>query len=133
MNRSFLGAVSALTLIATQAVAWQADNRLTVTALSGGEFEVTGKPGFASPRDYWCAAGDYALSVLGVPGTQRIYITRGETRSPTTGRKTVRFSLTEPAGATQRSSLLLSVDRIGENLGAVFAWNYCLDRKNLDP
>ena len=65
--------------------AWQADNLLTVNPLPNGVFEVIGRPGSAG-SDYWCAAGDYALRVLGASGTQRIYITRGRGTPETSDR-----------------------------------------------
>lgn len=112
--------------------AWQADNRHTVNALPQGGFEVIGEPGSAGP-DYWCAAGDYAIRVLGVAGTQRIYLTRGRAAPETSNRKSgVQFSLTAPAAAVQTSGPFLPMRKVGDNLSAVFARNYCLDNKNLE-
>lgn len=114
-----------------EATGWYAENDLAVVAMPDGAFQVTGKP-HSSPADYWCAAGDYAIRVLGVMSTQRIYVVKGLAKSSTTGRKVVNFSLTEPETRVVKRSLLLSVDRVGENLGVSFASNYCWDRKFLD-
>lgn len=112
--------------------AWQADNLLTVNPLPGEGFEVVGRTGSAG-SDYWCAAGDYAMRVLGAGGTQRIYLVRGRGAPETSNRKSaVQFSLTPPDGPEPRDSLFLSMRNVGDNLGAAFARNYCLDRKNLE-
>ena len=112
--------------------AWQADNLLTVNPLPNGVFEVIGRPGSAG-SDYWCAAGDYALRVLGASGTQRIYITRGRGTPETSDRlQSVQFSLTLPAGVEPQDGLFLKMKQVGDNLGVAFAQNYCLDRKNLE-
>lgn len=112
--------------------AWQADNLLTVNPLPGGAFEVIGRPGSAG-SDFWCAAGDYAIRALGAAGTQRVYIVRGR-GAPETGDRfsSVQFALTPPPGVTPKDSLFLTMRNEGDNLPAVFAQTYCLDRKNLE-
>ena len=111
------------------ALAWTADNRLDVNPLPNGDFEVIGDPG-SGGSDYWCAAGDYALVVLGAQGTDRVYITRGRGTPETSNRKSgVQFSLTAPATAPQGLQLFMDMRRVGDNLGVTFARNYCLDRK----
>lgn len=129
--RSFLAA-GLLALMPTLAPAWQADNLHTVNPLPGGAFEVIGEPGSAGP-DFWCAAGDYAIRVLGVESTQRIYIVRGRGAPETSDRKAaVQFALSPANGPDPRQRLFLSMRRVGDNLSAAFARNYCLDRKNLE-
>ena len=122
----------AIALLPTLAGAWQADNLHTVNPLPGGVFEVIGEPGSAGP-DFWCAAGDYATRVLGVAGTRRIYIVRGRGAPQTSDRKVgVQFALSPASGADPGQSVFLSMRRVGDNLSAVFARNYCLDRRNAE-
>jgi hypothetical protein len=120
-------------LLPTAGLAWQADNRLEVTPLpERAAFEVIGRPGSAGP-DYWCAAGDYALRVMGAPGNARIYIVRGRGTPETSERlSSVQFSLNQPAGDTQPNPPFLSMKRVGDNLSVSFARNYCVDKKNLE-
>lgn len=114
------------------ASAWQAENYLRVNPVTDGVFEVVGRSG-SGGVEYWCAAGDYARRVLNSSATQRIYIVRGQGPSITTDRKSaVQFSLTAPAGSYTDPELVLSVTRVGENLNAASARNYCLDRKNME-
>jgi len=131
---TLIGALSVamVTLAPGAGMAWQAENRLEVNALSDGSFEVVGKPG-SSPADYWCAAGDYVLRVQGITGTRRIYVTRPRGPSQTTTRKSaVQFSLSLPAGIRAHDGVFLTVRRAGANLSVAVATNYCIDHKSLD-
>ncbi len=122
----------ALSLLPSLAMAWVADNRLTVNPLPDGSFEVIGAPGSAG-SDYWCAAGDYALTVLGAQNNDRIFITRGRGEPQTSDRKSsVQFSLSLPSGEEAETGIFLSMKKVGDNLNASFARNYCYDRKNLE-
>lgn len=126
-------ALSALSALVPQfAGAWQADNRLTVNPVSDTVFEVIGLPG--SPgSEFWCAAGEYALRVLGTSSTQRVYIVRGRAAPVTgTGPSAVQFSLNLPEGVPPQSGLTLSVKKVGDNLSVAFARTYCLDQKSTD-
>lgn len=133
MTQLRTGLCAALMALAPVAApAWQADNLLTVNPLSGGGFEVVGAPGSGGP-DFWCAAGDYAMRVLGADSTQRVYLIRSRGAPETSNRtSSVQFSLTPPPGAVPRDGLFLSMRRVGDNLSVAFARNYCLDRKNLE-
>ncbi|MEC7257940.1 MAG: hypothetical protein VXW58_08980 [Pseudomonadota bacterium] len=132
MLKAFLKlAVVSLACAPVAATAWTADNRLDVNPLPGGGFEVIGDPGSGGP-DYWCAAGDYALRVLGARATDRVYITRGRGAPETSTRKSgVQFSLTAPADVPDGLHLFLKMRRVGDNLAVTFARNYCLDNKDL--
>ncbi|QBF31218.1 hypothetical protein [Thalassococcus sp. S3] len=107
--------------------AFTADNRLKVAPVSNAVFEVYGR-GAQSAREYWCAAGDYAITALGAGATQRIYLVQGRAPSVAEPRRTsVRFSLSpEAAGITpldpQNS---ITVTRIGDNIGAAHAQTFC--------
>ena len=114
------------------AAAFTAQNGMTVVRQSQTEIEVIYRARRVD-TDYWCAAGDYALRVLGASGTQRIYITRGRGTPETSDRlQSVQFSLTLPAGVEPQDGLFLKMKQVGDNLGVAFAQNYCLDRKNLE-
>ena len=112
---------------AVQAQGWRAWNRQEVHPVSEGVWEVLNGIG-SGPRDYWCAIGDFALRQLRTPVAQRIYIWKGlgpaETQS---GRKSVQFSLTPPAGADTSHSYSVSMRRPGYNLRAVTAQHFCRD------
>lgn len=112
------------------AAAWVAGNSQHVNPVSPDVFEVVGRAG-SSNVDYWCAAGDYARRVLDAPLHQRIYLVRGRAHAETENRKSaVQFSLLQPVDADTRTGLLLSATRVGENLSAAMAFNYCLQRKS---
>ncbi|MFT7597003.1 MAG: hypothetical protein ACI8R4_004346 [Paracoccaceae bacterium] len=127
-----LAAAALLAATPGMALAWQADNRHFVNPVSDGVFEVVGRSGSGGP-EFWCAAGDYARRAIGASATQRIYLVRGP--APAITRKwnrAVLFSLTEPQGADLTPGYTLSVTRVGENLIAASAQNYCSDYKMLD-
>ncbi|MDU9003504.1 hypothetical protein [Sedimentitalea todarodis] len=116
----------AIAAIAAPSMAWRATNNHTVNPLSATSFEVIGRGGISS-IDYWCAAGDYARRALGAPLDQRIYISRARGEAETENAKSaVQFSLEPPVGSDLRPAFLLTVTRIGDNLSAWAAWNYCL-------
>lgn len=122
-------AVSAVLLstIPFTAHAYTAKNRLDVAQIDNAVFEVVGSTGGSGPRDYWCAAGDYALS-LGVRGNTRVYVVSGVQPSVSqAGRRAVRFTITpEAAGVTPISpQLTLGVDTPGDNLSVAAARQYC--------
>lgn len=105
--------------------AWQAWNFHDVYPVQKGVWEVVKRPRSAA-WDFWCAIGDFALAELRVGATQRIYLWRGLGPSVTrSGYKAVQFSLTPPAGADTTPGLTLSVNRVGDNLTAAAARQYC--------
>lgn len=119
-------------LLPVSASAFIAENRLQVNPLPNGGFEVIGQPG-SGPAQYWCAAGDYALRVLGAGASRPVYMTRGIGAPVTSDRKSaIQFSLSAPEGGQAADSLTLSLDRVGDRLSVAFASNYCLNFKNLD-
>ena len=114
-----------LATIPTWASAWWAWNRHEVFPVSESVYEVVGRVG-TSASDYWCAAGDFAQRVMGVPSAQRIYIWREVSGSVTRpGRKAVQFSLSPPPGADTSTPISLSVKRAGDNLARHSAVAYC--------
>ncbi len=120
------GAALVLLMVLPQAsLGWTARNSQTVVPLSDRSFEVLGQAGSGN-TDYWCAAGEYARRVLGVANAQRLYVSRGRAEAETANRKSaVQFSLDPPPNGDTSWRLLLSVTRVGENLSAIEASNYC--------
>ncbi len=97
-------------------------NRTEITPLEGGIYEVKAI-GSSAPVNYWCGIGDFAIRTLGVPGPTRIYIHRAY--EP--GVRTVQFSLTPPPGANTDPGYSISVKKVGMNMSATKAQNYCYD------
>ncbi|NVO56423.1 hypothetical protein HW561_11545 [Rhodobacteraceae bacterium B1Z28] len=96
--------------------------RTEITPLQNGIYEVKAI-GSSAAINYWCGIGDYAIRTLGVSNSQRIYIARAY--EP--GVRTVQFSLTPPPGADTNPGYSITVKRVGENMSASSAQNYCYD------
>ncbi len=94
-----------------------------ITPLKDGTYEVKPVGGSSAPVTYWCGIGDYAVRTLGVSNSQRIYVSKPYEK----GVRTVQFSLTPPPGADTNPGYSLTVNRVGENLSAASAQNYCFD------
>ena len=109
--KRFLAAVC-LFATTTQAQAYLAQNGLRVEPLAPDAFSVPYR-GRSGPRDFWCAAGDYADRVLHLPKATRIYRTSPVPRGSGEG---MTFSL-DPAQA-QAPGLL----RLGRNPGLTVAY-----------
>ncbi|NOD37074.1 MULTISPECIES: hypothetical protein [unclassified Ruegeria] len=101
--------------------------RTEITALPDGVYEVKAV-GSSAPVNYWCGIGDYAIRTLGVPNNQRIYIYRAY--EP--GVRTVQFSLTPPPGADTKPGYSITVRKVGANMSASSAQNYCYDNFIMD-
>ncbi len=122
-----------LAMLPGLAGAWTAFNRHEVQPVGGGVFEVLNEFG-SGAQQYWCGAGDYAIRVLGTGATQRVYIWRAiGPASTVSGRKSVQFSLTPPPGADTTPGFSLSTRRVGDNMTAASAQNYCYDRLRDEP
>lgn len=65
-------ALAAALLAASPAAAYRAQNGMIVEPIDGGTFEVSWSGRSGAPS-FWCAAGDYVMRVLGLPGDVRIY------------------------------------------------------------
>lgn len=122
----------AVTVIAAAApaialAAWRATNGSDVYPLSKDVFEVVNRAS-SRTQDYWCAAGDFAISQLRTSATRRIYVLVpvGPSKSRP-GAKGVRFSLSVPPGGPAPQSYSLTVKTVGESLTAASARNYCFD------
>ncbi len=88
MRMLFLAAFSAA-LIPLTANAHITREGQVVRPLSPGSFEVLWR-GRSGPRDFWCAAGDYARYELGLSGNTRLFRT---SPVPRRAGESVRFSL----------------------------------------
>lgn len=136
MKPMFWPALAVATALAVQPVtaqsvsvqAWWSWNRHEVLPVEEGVWEVVSRVG-TSAQDYWCGIGDFAISQLRTSATQRIYVWEGVGPSVNRpGRKSVKFALTPPPGASTEKGYSLSVKKPGYNLNAATARNYCYDR-----
>lgn len=102
---------TAILALATPAMAFQAKNGLTVIE-TAGQIQVQASPGQSAPES-WCAAGDFALSRLGLPPATKLWRVSAAPRHRAEG---VVFSLS-PEGAAQKSGVL----QLGEDDAAFTA------------
>jgi hypothetical protein len=111
-------------LPAFSAQVFRAENRVDVTPLAGGSFEVEPDIRYGVPGQ-WCAASDYARRVLNVPWTSRIYV-----QGPGSARRSIVFGL-DPAGA--EPSRITIVSRSAKTPGANFsvqrAFDFCINQR----
>lgn len=121
MIRSFV--IAAVLCSAAPAHAYLAQNDLRVEG-QGERFEVLASPGMG-PARAWCAAGDYAVTMLGVAGTTPLWRVSEPPRAQGAG---IVFSLS-PAGAATNSGLVqLSVSDASLTAGA--AQSLCLGERD---
>ena len=129
MIRPVFYALALAAITASPAAAFRASNSHEVNPIDRTTFEVLRRP-HSGPAPVWCAAGDYARSVLGLPGNARLYIAKGRSDSVTRpGRVAFRFTTTPPSGVDPNAPkpLTLNLNRVGDSLSVVSAWMYCLD------
>ncbi len=116
--------------------AWRADNRHEANVVSDTVFEVIGMPG-SGPTQFWCGAGDYARTVLGVAANRRIYVWRGRGDSVTRpGKTSVQFAFSPaPGSENYQPGLSLDISQAGDHLNAAAASQYChdIDRDEIWP
>lgn len=126
----FAAALTGACVVAPGAsTAWWSWNRHEVFPVAEGVWEVVSEVG-AMPRDYWCAAGDYAFRELGAPLGQRIYIWRGIGPSLTRpDRKAVQFSFSPPPGAELSPRRSYDIKAAGNSRRTGSAYNRCFDRR----
>jgi hypothetical protein len=97
---AMIRATLVLLILSTPAHAYLAQNSLRVQGDAAG-FEVQVSPGMGAPNA-WCAAGDYAIRYLNLPGTAKIWRMSEPPRGAGEG---VSFA-TSPAGAATKSGLI---------------------------
>ncbi|MGL5010073.1 MAG: hypothetical protein ACRC6I_09330 [Paracoccaceae bacterium] len=98
-STSLRAAFAALILSTLPAHAYLAQNSLRVTG-TAERFEVLASPGMGATRA-WCAAGDFAITILGVPQSTPIWRLSEPPRKAGEG---IAFALS-PAGAASTSGL----------------------------
>jgi hypothetical protein len=125
MKNGFLTAILVGTLaVPASAATFTAENSVKVTSLAGKSFEVAPDRKFGVPGQ-WCGAADYAKRVLGVTGTERLYVQgQGSTR------RSVVFGL-DPAGATPSSISVVSnsANTPGANFSVQRAFLFCIEQR----
>lgn len=122
-------------IAASQVQAFRAINSHEVFAVDEDSFEVI-RSTHSGPAPVWCAAGDYAQSVLRMRSNARIFIERGPGPSVTRpGRISFVFTSAVPTGFDPAEPRPLSLDlgRIGDSLSVVSAYMYCIDDWVRDP
>lgn len=95
--------------MASPAAAWLAPNNAVVHAGEAGRFEVR-RPGLSSSQAF-CAAGEYAARVLGLPQNARIWRVTPPPRRRGQG---ILFSISDP-GTGSKTGLIM----IGEDNGSI--------------
>ena len=127
--RSLLLSVGAALAFAVPGIAdaqtFRAENRVVVTDLGNGTFSVPTRNRFGA-RGTWCAAADYAMSVLGASGTSRVYV-----RSAKTGPSDpVTFALNAgDATPVAVGSIAAALRAPGANLSVDHAFQFCYDAR----
>lgn len=104
---------------ASPAAAFQARNDAHVTG-TAERIVVASRPGL-SAAESWCAAGDFVIRALGLPGTTPVYRL---SPPPRRAGEAVEFSLS-PEGASERTGLLQIGPR-DASLSAAHAQALCL-------
>lgn len=121
--------VLALAAHAPPAEAFTAINQIEVNPLPQADtFEVIQSRG-AGPREFWCAAADYAKRRLDAGAGQRIVLDEPRHGSETRqGRTAVTFRLA-PKGTRPESTggVSITVRRPGEAYSVFFAYGFCGD------
>ena len=116
----------------SSAFGWRALNGQLVNPEGPNSLEVVQRGGGISAADIWCAAGDFALRQMGVPGTQRVYLTEGKhiARTFEQRRFGYSFSIIPPPEAENFTTppLTLDIRNIGDSLTAIQAQQYCYNR-----
>lgn len=120
MTMRYVGlAVAAVLMLASAAQAYSARNGFTVQALPDGNFQVMNRGGL-SAQNAWCAAGDYAMAVLGVNPSTPIWRI---SEPPRPRGANVVFSLSPVGAAT--STGMATLGGGGASIVAVSARNMC--------
>ncbi len=128
MRRHLLAIAFAALPAMAGAQSFTAENRLEVVPLNGGQFEVIEARG-EGPRGIWCAAADFARDRLGVPGAERVYISRGRGPSVSGARRKSVIFTTDPDVLSRPpfQSVSLSTDQVGMGLPVNHAHQFCID------
>ena len=86
---------SLATIVTATAAAAGNESRSAAYPVAGGLIEVVAA--FSENAIYWCGVGDHALTRLGMPGSQRIYVWQGPSPSlARPGERAVTFGFAPP-------------------------------------
>lgn len=117
---------TALGGIAAPAFAFMTQNNQQIGEIGDGQFEVKASPG-QGPSVSWCAAGDYVIQGMGLPGTTRIWRVTPPPRRTAEG---VGFAL-NPEGAVSSGLILFGAADDG-SLSAASAQALCWGLNDID-
>jgi hypothetical protein len=106
--------------VAGSAEAYSARNGFNVQSMSNGNFQVMNKGGL-SDQNAWCAAGDFAMSVMGVPPGALIYRV---SPPPRPRGANIEFSMSAAGAASSTGLATLGGNGTG-SMSAVAARNMC--------
>ncbi|MCA8882060.1 MAG: hypothetical protein KDA73_19370 [Rhodobacteraceae bacterium] len=103
-----------------------AHNNLLVYPMQDGTFEVQARAGTSGP-DYFCAAGDYAWTMLNVPVASRVVVVRADGPSTTNpgGRGMLFKVVPQGAASNDNRSFTVSMRRVGENFSVAHSRALC--------
>lgn len=120
-----ISAIIAAVMTANLAVAGN-ESRSAAYPVASGLIEVVAD--FSENAIYWCGAGDHALTRMGKPGNQRLYVWQAPSPSRTQpGKIAVTFGLTPPPqGAAP--ALTTDVRIVGNSLSVSQAKQTCDER-----
>ncbi|SDC61511.1 hypothetical protein [Ruegeria marina] len=127
MARDITLAVATIGVLVNGAAAMAGnESRSAAYPLTDGLIEVVAD--FSENAIYWCGAGDHALTRLGKPGNQRLYVWKGPSPSlARPGEQAVTFGFTPPPqGAAP--ALTNDVGIIGNTLSVAQAKKTCDER-----
>ncbi len=103
------------------------ESRSQAYPLANGLIEVVAD--FSENSIYWCGAGDYALTRLSKPATDRLYVWQGPAASTARpGERAVTFGFESPPGIGEVSSLTNDVTLVGNSLSVAQAKKTCDER-----
>lgn len=120
MSRLSLIVAAALSLTAPAALAYTARNGLQVDPIGPSSFRVPYRGKSGAP-DFWCAAGDFAQSRLGLGVTDRIWRL---TPVPRRSGEPMAFALS-PESAAKKTGLVVLFGRDDGSLSVASALNHC--------
>ncbi|MCV2887260.1 hypothetical protein [Ruegeria aquimaris] len=117
---------SLATIVTATAAAAGNESRSAAYPVAGGLIEVVAA--FSENAIYWCGVGDHALTRLGLPGSQRIYVWQGPSPSRARpGERAVTFGFAPPPQGSA-PALTNDVGIIGNTLTVSQAKKTCDER-----
>lgn len=115
-----------LAVTTAPAFAFLTQNNQQIGQIGDGRFEVKASPG-QGPSVSWCAAGDYVIQGMGLPGSTRIWRVTAPPRRMAEG---VGFAL-QPEGAVSSGLIMFGAAADG-SLSAASAQELCWGLSDFD-